>query len=758
LSAALAAAEISRGAASAVPIAQLAAGTVRGALRFATGSMPAGEVSPAAVALASDVIRGMTLARLATLAALLVATCLLATGFLAHKLAGSSSTEPAQADSSHLPSENGPVAAARVQAPPLATDLFNAPVAVHGRVLDPEGAPLPGAKVYVGYSIRPSSFTPSRPAETYTPRATSGADGRFRFTLLRSDLDAKMLDASRPAVLAVGKDYGPNWAVIADDAEDAELNLKLVRDLPLNGRILDPEGKPLAGARLRVESVLDTSADNMTRHLRGEEGPAIPWATWIGEFPGQPAAFTTDEDGRFHAPGFGQDREVGLFVEAPDIWHTFLVAVTRPPDAMPNPRDIFRATFDYKATPGRHIRGVVRDKATGNPVPGVRIFDPSSRPGAMTDKDGRYELLGCMKGEAYGLMAQPQNGLPYFAAYGWVMAKSGSDPVRLDFDLISGSTVHGRVLDGVTRRPPKTTVVEYYPLYANANSSLLQYGTGAASSTVTQPDGSYRLAVLPGPGIVCVAASPREIYSVAALESAELTKFLDDGKPSTNAPSTANDDRWVHTAITAIGAGGRGQLFLNRYHAVALIKPERTLESKSLDFNVQPARMLRGTVLGPDGKRLNGARVAGLIAAHESEVLDGSSFTIMGLNPRKSRELHLHHEELRLGKFLTLKGDEINSLNVQLVPCGTVIGRIVDKNEKPVPGAQVQLTRHADGYCLAEARMATDTDGRFRMESLVPGVKYTFVLWGPHRLRKDVGKLEVKSGQTTDLGELALDK
>src|SRR5262249_8034757 len=155
----------------------------------------------------------------------------------------------------------------------------------------------------------------------------------------------------------------------------------------------------------------------------------------------------------------------------------FLVTVTRPPDATPNPRDIFRATFDYKATPGRRIRGVVRDKATGNPVPGVRIFDPSSRPAAMTGKDGRYELFGCMKGEAYGLMAQPQNGLSYFAEYGSVIAEPGSDAVTLDFNLISGSAVHGRVLDSVTRKPPKSAVVEYYPLYPNANSGLLQYGT-----------------------------------------------------------------------------------------------------------------------------------------------------------------------------------------------------------------------------------------------------------------------------------------
>jgi hypothetical protein len=378
---------------------------------------------------------------------------------------------------------------------------------------------------------------------------------------------------------------------------------------------------------------------------------------------------------------------------------------------------------------------------------------------AVTDKDGCYELLGCGKSQGYSLTAQPQGGLPYFAAWNSVMDGPGNDPLTLDFKLAGGIALEGRILDRATRKPPKAAVVEYYPLLPNTNSALLSPGlVESASSAVTQPDGSYRLAVLPGPGIVCVSASPHDCYAVAVLGREELAKFLEDGKALANPRPDGSNAGSVHNPIAVVEAAGNRPVRVNRYHALSLIKPERTLESMALDFQVEPARMLRGIVTGPDGNPLTGVRVTGLIAAPDAEVLESASFTILGLNPRRSRDLYFHHEELPLGKFVTLQGDENKPLTVQLVPCGAVIGRIVDKARKPAPDVRVQLTRLVEGYCLTVAKAVTDADGRFRMDGLVPGAKHMFVLAGSHRLRTDVSELEVRSGQSQDLGELILDK
>jgi hypothetical protein len=192
-----------------------------------------------------------------------------------------------------------------------------------------------------------------------------------------------------------------------------------------------------------------------------------------------------------------------------------------------------------------------------------------------------------------------------------------------------------------------------------------------------------------------------------------------------------------------------------RFSALALIHPEETAKSLALDLRVQPAGTLRGTVAGPDGKPLTGVRVLGLKAMPEDDVLDSATFTVRGLNPRRSRDLWFHHEKLGLGRFLTIQGNETTPLMVQLEPCGTVVGRVVDRGGTPVPGAKVSFGRYAGSYTQGVAALETDGQGRFRVD-LVPGPRYTF--WeGPRRLLRNVGDVEVESGRSRDLGDLVVD-
>jgi hypothetical protein len=80
LSAVLAAAEASRGAAPAVTVAGLIARTVQGAVAFGTYQTAEVEgVSAGATVVAREILRGMALAKVKMTAALMLATCLLAT-------------------------------------------------------------------------------------------------------------------------------------------------------------------------------------------------------------------------------------------------------------------------------------------------------------------------------------------------------------------------------------------------------------------------------------------------------------------------------------------------------------------------------------------------------------------------------------------------------------------------------------------------------------------------------------------------------
>jgi hypothetical protein len=202
---------------------------------------------------------------------------------------------------------------------------------------------------------------------------------------------------------------------------------------------------------------------------------------------------------------------------------------------------------------------------------------------------------------------------------------------------------------------------------------------------------------------------------------------------------------------TAVGTSGKGILCVDKYHALSLINPGEKVESVALDLRLQPARTLQGMVVGPEGKPLTGVEVVGLAALPYDEMLDSASFTVTGLNPRRSRDLFFRHREKGLGKVLTIRGDETGPLTVQLDPCGSIIGRMVDEGGKPVP----EITFYYWGGYLPAVPAKTDRDGRFHV-ALVPGQKYALGLLGSRRLLRNVGEVKVESGQSKDLGDLPL--
>ena len=259
----------------------------------------------------------------------------------------------------------------------------------------------------------------------------------------------------------------------------------------------------------------------------------------------------------------------------------------------------------------------------------------------------------------------------------------------------------------------------------------------AKSSCVVQPDGSFRLAVLPGPGAVCAAASPRDWYAVALVDEEKLAGLVKDG---------INREFGYHLR-TAVGAE-EGIAIVSMYHTIALINPREGEEVPALEFTVQRARPIRGTVVGPDGEALSGVVVVGLAAFPGQVFLDSASFTVRGLNPRSTRNVYFYHAKSELGKILTLRGDETEPLTVQLEPYGSVVGRLLDKKGKPVPGLGISF---GSMHGLIGDQAETDQQGRFRAQ-LIPGLEYR--LYPPRPLLRDNQTVVVETSQVKDLGDL----
>src|SRR5262249_10900610 len=130
---------------------------------------------------------------------------------------------------------------ARALAQGKATPEVAKVVTVSGRVLSPAGEPLAGAKLY----LAPSWYSAGRRAPPPAAVATTGRDGRFRF-----EAKAK-LGSSDPALVAFARNYGVAW-VDRGWRDGKELTVRLARDEPIAGEVIDLQGRPVAGATVHV--------------------------------------------------------------------------------------------------------------------------------------------------------------------------------------------------------------------------------------------------------------------------------------------------------------------------------------------------------------------------------------------------------------------------------------------------------------------------------------------------------------------------
>ena len=123
-----------------------------------------------------------------------------------------------------------------------------------------------------------------------------------------------------------------------DPVKGAEWTLTLSRDdVPIRGRLLDPEGRPLAGASVRLTGLYVPWKRDLSAHLEKQKSPnaifmPIDYDRSLdtpGVLPGVATEAVTDADGRFRFKGLGRDRLARLSIRGPGIADTSIVVMTR---------------------------------------------------------------------------------------------------------------------------------------------------------------------------------------------------------------------------------------------------------------------------------------------------------------------------------------------------------------------------------------------------------------------------------------------
>jgi RNA polymerase sigma factor (sigma-70 family) len=662
------------------------------------------------------------------------------------------------------PAKAPPKGTAGDAAAPAERERGPATLVLRGRVLSPEGKPVRGAGLYLlDFHAGP---------EAPKLRATTTADGRFRFTLARKEITLPPHWWRNPwnhvFLCAVADGYGPALGALGSPAGAKEHALRLAEDVVVRGRVLDLEGRLVPGATARVVGLGVPKGKDLTAFVDALRAGEYAYAaetehlTVLEHLPGLAKLFppaVADRSGRFRLKGVGRERLAIVVLSGPTVETQQVRVRTRPGKTIRRPVwknapgsgtltfTYHGPTFDYVAGPTTAVVGVVRDRDTGKPIAGATVTggtlvdhwrQSSDYVQARTDKEGRYRLVGLPRGGGNFVKVRGPAGRRYLPVWGVdVPAARGLESITLAVELKEGVRIRGRVTDRSTGKPVRAEVV-YYPL---ADNPHCKDAPGLHPRVETDEDGTFEFVGLPGRGVVAVRGT---------------------------------GDRWVWgVGAERFKAGFRGNLptrplcHPRDYHALAEVNPAKGSASLECEVLLDPGRTLSGTVLGPDGKPLAGARLCGLRGFcspyWERTPQPTAQFTAYGFKEGRLRNVLAVHEGRRLAGSLLVRGTEKGPLVIRLAPWGAARGRLVDADGQPRAGVNLSLRPVGDdlfdpqaGVPLDGPWLRTDRDGKFRADGLVPGLKYTLRVWdNPVVIGGTVFKdLRVKAGQTRDIGDV----
>jgi protocatechuate 3,4-dioxygenase beta subunit len=439
--------------ASALP-AGLMATTIETALRAASGEKLTGIVSASIAHLVKSATAAMAVSKAKVAVVLLLTASMMAgAGVWAYRglAANALMPSPLPAEAPAAQADNKPRTASPKRVTMEAAEI-------QGRVVDPEGKPVRGAKLLFLFNFRH--------AQKHIPNkvwAKSGAQGQFRFTVPADPLEESWLRSPWEVayVLAAADGYGFAVAPLGKPGA-TDLMLRLVKDdRPIRGRILNLEGKPVAGARVRIADALYISKkDDLTAWLAavkaGQKETDRYNVDWLHLIQLYSLAFdslippvTTGSDGRFQIKGIGRERLAHLRIEGPTIATQIVTVQTRSEEAIhyqrtdnPKPRihAYYGTAMELLAGPSRSVMGVVRDKDTSKPLAGVtvetEVGEYSEVIRTTTDKGGHYRLDGLTKGNSQ-IMAMTDD-MPYLPALRTVEDSLGLEAVTLNVALKRG--------------------------------------------------------------------------------------------------------------------------------------------------------------------------------------------------------------------------------------------------------------------------------------------------------------------------------
>jgi len=618
---------------------------------------------------------------------------------------------------------------------------------ITGKVLDADGKPVEAELSLVWLEGNPQ------------PLGKTKADGTFSASVPLKFKDQGGWLVARAA--GHGFDFRPTGIedVPQSMTASADLTLTLPRGRSIKGRVLDLQGKPVAGAT--VMAIRFAAYDNdvsMNRHLNAwaaehNRGGLPPYGdrtmyfTDKYEVKERPYTATSNKDGHFEITGTGANQLVILQVRGPGVADKEFVTLNRDGfDPVPfnnsaeehgkKAYSFVRKWALYGPDPTfvmdreKIIRGRVTDHE-GHPRAGVTVtfsrtnrrelnFEPAR---ATTDKDGQYEIRGARKRAGYGVEVDVDLMAGLLPCQGFADDTVGYEPIVIDLKCAKGVIVTGTVKNKGTGEPvvaqlwvgviANNPFVEKYPPFMHAAA----HTSGQFRSDAR---GNYRAVVIPGP--VVLSAGP--------LNASHL-QF----KPAVPDPKRAGvfvTSEEGALMYDAYGAGGE-QAFVQGSSWCKVLDAKPTDTELKVAVELEPSTKTAVPVVDADGRPVSGVKATGIEDRQYAVALDlpNAALTVYNLDVAKKRLVAVAQEKRKLVGTLQLNLGTKDPV-VKLGVGGSVTGRAVDRDGKPLAGLEVHVDYERQDVSevtagLRKHKIVTNAKGEYRIDTLVPGQEFRIV-------------------------------
>jgi RNA polymerase sigma factor (sigma-70 family) len=667
-------------------------------------------------------------------------------------------------------------------------------VEIQGRVLGPDGKPKKGAGLVL---LGPNGAS---------QLGVTTADGRFSVGVPKANKGEWPL-----ALLAQCRDAGLDFVSLEGGDMAKPVELHLVKDQAIRGRVVNTEGKPIAVVRVSVSSI-DVFANNSLESLlaRSQKNPAdfvLP--------PGEKTLLlatapfldaVTDAEGRFVISGVGADRVAELYLRGGGIAKTRLRVVTHdgfdPKPLTPFPFDTFGAppkmlnappaprvlgpNLTVVAEPEKPIRGGVRDADTGKGVPNVVVRleqrESAGQPfvRTKTDAQGRFEFRGAHKAKTYSLYVDSDSSAGYLPTRIDAADTVGYSPVNVELRLKKGVIVTGKIIDKATGK----AVPGFAQFEKLVNNPFAKdYPEVTSQREETAEDGAFRVVVIPGPVLLMGGYYPRSTKfergpvvllngdfppSSANFDYVEFSKYrrpvADPEHPEYFAklPTSRRRD-----AVGYLSYGGGIGLIQGNYCKVLDIKPGTAAVHQ--DMLLERASILEVKIQDADGHPISGVWATDFPTDTYVGALwiERANCPVYSLEQRKPRLLIFYEPRRKIVGWLRLQGDERGPVVVKLGPMGAIKGRLLAPDGKPMAGALVGINYRemSAGQIHQQIHLAkqvvTDAAGSFTADGLIPELMFELSAYrGKRQFEREEktpeAAIQVKPGECRDVGAIKL--